>query len=140
MAIAVRDISTSVRVFAQKKSVLFAAGGLLLGTTAMMATNPGKSAYVDYASERLAHETQQMCNDFDGSIHLGPILKLPTEDLCRSFVGSSDFVGRGAVKLVIDKSTQRRNLGIVSIYTTELPGRTFKTVGVGRNFFLFYGK
>lgn len=114
---------------AQKKSVLIAVGGLLIGSTAMLVTNPGKSAYVDYAYERLSKEFKQDCSEFKDKIHLGPILKLPTRDLCKSFLGSADLVGRGAMKQVIDVSTQRKNLGFFSIYNTKLLGRTFKTVG-----------
>ncbi|MEO0535295.1 MAG: DUF4359 domain-containing protein [Cyanobacteria bacterium P01_A01_bin.123] len=137
MAVDSMTISAKFRTLAQKRWILAIAGGVLIGTTALIVTNPGKSAYVDYASERLLKELKQDCNEFEDDIEVGDVLTLPTRDLCRSFVGSADFIGRGAVKLVIDTSTERQNFGVFSIYTTELPGRTFKTIGIGRNFMLY---
>ncbi|MEL6382092.1 MAG: hypothetical protein AAFQ89_06410, partial [Cyanobacteria bacterium J06626_18] len=61
----------------------------------MMFTNPGKTAYTDYASERLHQELQEGCNDFEDDISVGAVFTLPSGDLCKSVVGGADFFGRG---------------------------------------------
>ena len=133
-------ISTKLGVFAHNKAVLAATGGLLIVATSLMITNPGQSAYVDYASERLSEEFKQDCNELNESITFGAILELPTKDLCKSFVGSADLVGRGTVKFIVENSTRRKNFAVFSIYTTKIPGRTFKTAAIGRNFIMFYSR
>ena len=138
MAVDVTEVSTKVRNVAGKKWVLAVGGSVLIGAMAMMISNPGQSAYVDYATERLSKELKQDCDQLEDDVHVGGVVTLPTRDLCRSFIGSADFLGRGAVKLVIDGSTARKNFGIFSIYTTELPGRSFKTLGIGRQFLMFH--
>jgi Domain of unknown function (DUF4359) len=135
-----RTLSTNFSAFVRKKSVLATTCGLLIGTTALILTNPGKTAYVDHASERLAEEFKQSCDEYNGEIDVTPLLSLPVSDLCKAFVGNADLVGRGASKLFIETSTKRRNLGVFSIYTTNAFGRTFRTVGVGRQFIIIYGK
>ncbi|MDB9527649.1 DUF4359 domain-containing protein [Oscillatoria sp. CS-180] len=138
MTASTEDVTDKPIPFTQRKSVFAASGGLVAVILIMAATNPGKPAYVNYASERLHKELKQDCSELKDDIELGSILKLPTGDLCKSFVGSVDAVGRGAVKLVINTATDRKNFGVFSLYTTELPGRTFKTIGIGRNFITFY--
>lgn len=136
----IRDISTKIRTFSQKKNVLIVASGLLIGATALMVTNPGESAYVDYAAERLAKTSQQSCDELNGNLNLLSLFSLPTRDFCKSFWGNADLMGRGAVKLAIKTTTEPKNLGILSIYTTQAFGRTVKTVGIGGNFITFYAK
>ena len=140
MSTSLNNTSDRIRTYSQKKFILFAIGGLFVGVTAMMVTNPGKSAYVNYASELLPKKLQQECSKLEDDINVSDMLTLPTQDLCKSFVGSVDLVGRGAVKLIVNGATERQNFGLFSIYTTQLPGRTFKTVGIGRHFVMFYNE
>jgi hypothetical protein len=122
---------------------LMVASGAFISLIALLATNPGKPAYINYAAEKLPRELKKECSELRNDIHLrsiaaGPSISLPSQDLCHSFVTGADLVGRGATKLILDTSTKRKNLGIFSIYTTKLPGRTVKALGIGRNFFTFY--
>ncbi len=110
--------------------------GLAVGAIALAITNPGQSAYVDYAAERLPKTLKQECKALKKDINLADAVRLPTQDLCRSLVHGADLVGRGVVKQVINVSTQRQNWGVLSWYTTEVPGRTFKTVGIARQFWM----
>ncbi|MGF1522397.1 MAG: DUF4359 domain-containing protein [Leptolyngbyaceae cyanobacterium] len=138
MALATKHVFSELYALTQKRSFRFAAGGLLIGLIAMMVTNPGKPAYTNYASERLPEELKQGCSELKEDIWVGSVFKLPTGDLCKSLVGGADLVGRSAIKLIIERSTERQNFGIFSIYTTTVPGRTVKTVGIGRRFITFY--
>lgn len=138
ISVQTRTVAKQIRTFFHKKSVLATTSGLLMIAAVMAVTNPGRAAYVDYASERLSREFKQDCDELDQNITFGSILELPTKDLCKSFVGSADLVGRGTVKLIIDKSTSRKNFAVFSIYTTKIAGRTFKTTGICSNFITFY--
>jgi Domain of unknown function (DUF4359) len=135
-----RSLSTKIRTFTHKKSVLATTCSLLVGATALILTNPGKPAYIDYASERLAEEFNKSCDEYNGNLRITSLFSFSASDLCKTFVGNADLVGRGASKLLIDTSTERRNLGVFSIYTTKAFGRTFRTVGVGKQFMTVYGK
>ncbi len=130
--------TSNVHSWIKHKTALAMLGGGLLSLAALMMTNPGQDAYVGYASERFSAELKQDCDELQRGIHVGGVVTLPSEDLCRSLVNSADLVGRGVVKLLIDRSTDRTNLGAFSIYTTTIAGRTIKTVGIGRHFMPFY--
>lgn len=139
MAATVKNVSAR-HPFTQRRSALIPASGLLMLFTTMIATNPGKPAYLDYASERLLEKLKQECNELEANISISGGLTIPTQDLCKSSLESADLVGRGAVKLVVNGTTERQNFGIFSIYTTQLTGRTFKTVGIGGHFMMFYSE
>ncbi|MEL6399969.1 MAG: DUF4359 domain-containing protein [Cyanobacteria bacterium J06607_6] len=128
----------NVRSWVKHKTVFAMTGSGLISLAALMMSNPGQDAYVDYAAERFPAELKQDCDEPQREIRVGGVITLPSEDLCRSLVDSADLVGRGVVKLLIDRSTDRTNLGAFSIYTTTIAGRTIKTVGIGRHFIPFY--
>lgn len=138
----IRDLSTKARTFAKSRTFLTATGGLMFCAAAMIFTNPGKPAYVDYASERLFQEIKQTCGELKGDFRLGnfrdgSLFALPNSDICNSVLGSADLVSRWAVKIFIKESSTHKNFGFFSIYTTPAPGGTFRAVGIGRNFILF---
>lgn len=141
MATLVGDISTKARAFAMKKSVLATTCGILIGLTGLVITNPGKSAYVDYASQRLPKVLKRKCNELKSNFDIPPGFAIPSRDVCKSFIGTTDLVGRGAVKIIVTGATEpRKNFGIFSIYTTKAIGRKFVTIGLARNFIMIYGK
>lgn len=140
MAVSTEDMTAKALPLARRKSVFAATGGLIAFLIFLAATNPGKPAYVNYASERLPKELKQECDELRDDIELGPVFSLPTGDLCKTFVGGADAIGRGAIKLLVNAASDRKNFGLFSVYTTELPGRTFKTLGMGRKFITFYHK
>ncbi len=93
-----------------KKKVLLP----LFGVVALMAfTNPNKNQYLEYSSRELCRR-----------------LKDPYKTLCRvGFVAQ-----KNKLREFIEVSTDRKNLLIGSVYTTEIPGVKVHTVGVFGNF------
>ena len=90
---------------------LFILGG------AMLITNPKQDEYVNYASVTLIEQIQKECQG----------------DLC-GFINPLIALGKPAIKPALDLSTKRQNFVLFSIYTTELPGKTYKTLGLFGNF------
>jgi hypothetical protein len=123
-------------------SVVVAIAGI---GTVMIATNPDQEAYEDYAVEQLSDQiNQRLCDE-------APVL---LADACSSFLSENEDWMR---ELVSD-GTQRRNLILLSVYTTDLsagdainkvlpstfsfsadnlPGYHFETVGVFQRFFTY---
>ncbi|NJK49545.1 DUF4359 domain-containing protein [Candidatus Gracilibacteria bacterium] len=99
-------------------------GGIALAGLAVImgVTNPRQEAYNDYASQRLMTNAQEeMCKEFN---------------YCRSGEPPS-FIKNTLIKPAISASTNQQNLGIFSIYTTELFGFKTKTLGVFGNFLTY---
>lgn len=103
----------------------------------MAVTNPGKDAYVDYAVAKFA-------TDFQHTICQGPTLPKTlahlgsfTKNLCQFSVRVGYVWQRSLVKDVVDSTTRRQNFIVFSIYTTEIPGQTFQTLGMLGNFLTY---
>lgn len=127
-----QDAQTS-KLF-QKRWFQALSGSLLVGTIFLFTTNPDQPAYNAYAAEQLPkHLKATNCDELEGNIgFLG--LRIPTKDLCKSFVNGTDSFGRGAIKQIVDYSTERQNIYVCSIYTTRVFGREVKTLGIGKQF------
>ncbi|MEG3435873.1 DUF4359 domain-containing protein [Pannus brasiliensis CCIBt3594] len=105
-------------------------GAIALGGLAVVmgATNPGQATYTEYASEHLldkagkvACERVSLCD--------------ATKDMP---VIAKNMLKNQILKPAIEASTRQQNLGVFSLYTTEVPGvATIKTLGVFGNFFTF---
>jgi hypothetical protein len=99
----------------------------------MVLTNPKKDKYLDYASVKLGEEIQNLvCKSPENKNPkdiLGNLTNL-VADLCKIGIDSQDSL----VKKLIEPKTQQQNMIIFSIYTTEIPGRTYKTLAVFGNF------
>ena len=93
-----------------KSPLLLAIGGAL---AVMSLTNPSESQYLEYSTENL-------CRRFDE----------PYKTACRVGI----FAQKDNLQRAIDASTDRHNLLIGSLYTTELPGVKIQTVGILGNF------
>ncbi|MGK7872803.1 MAG: DUF4359 domain-containing protein [Xenococcaceae cyanobacterium] len=87
---------------------------------AMLVTNPNKQAYTDYASNRFVNEAAEA------------ICKKSEE--CKNWVDKIKFLPKAVINPMIDAATKRHNLVFFSIYTTEVPGAKFKTIGAFGNF------
>ena len=111
------------------------AGMLVLGLT-----NPSKEDYVDYASNRLYTEAKSGCSNLNQSVRVF-LVGIPTGDVCRLLVITSDKIGRPLSKKLIESATNdRSNFGLFSIYTTQVPGgKVVRTVGIGAQFVVFAG-
>lgn len=111
-----------------------AVAGLGIG---MAATNPGREAYEEYASEQLAvYVKEEICPDLgkaEGSFE--SILQRQ----CQNLVD----VGRPQLRQLVARSTQRQNFGIFSIYRTDLsvnpalPEFHFETLGIFQSFITY---
>jgi Domain of unknown function (DUF4359) len=97
-------------------------GGIALLTmgVVMIFTNPNREAYNHYASETLVGQLQKDCQGELCSV-INPLLSM----------------GKPVLRGIIDSTTKQQNLVICSLYTTELPGKTVKTLGLFGNFITF---
>lgn len=97
---------------------------ILIGGT-LIATNPGRDAYVDFALEKVCEYPnlpQQFAQQFQQS--------------CKDTVAPGGGLwGRDRVKNMVASRTQQQNFLFFSIYKTEVLGRTFTTVGALGTFF-----
>jgi hypothetical protein len=105
-------------------------GAIALGGIAVVmgVTNPGQLAYTEYASERLLKEAGKLACEKAG--------------LCETIdsmpVTARNIVKNQLLKPAIETSTQQRNLGVFSVYTTEVPGvATMNTLGIFGQFITF---
>lgn len=107
--------------------------GVVAALIAAAVTNPSQSDYVDYASDRLIETLEDECDEFDQNSSSSPS-PLTGRDICKASVGIVSLA-RGGINVWIDSSTKRQNFGVFSVYTTNIWGREFKTLGVGNRFF-----
>lgn len=105
--------------------------GIVMGVT-----NPSSEAYNKYASEKLLNQGEKaLCDQTE----------ICTRDSTSGLIQGAlntvkGRVAQPALERAIAKTTERKNLIFLSIYTTDIPGLgKMKTVGVLGNFFT-YGK
>lgn len=103
---------------------------LLLLATGMGFTNPARDKYLTYASGTLEKELEStVCKDS----RVPKALSGVTDTLigsCKNLLTSQ----RGTIESLLDNTTQRQNFGVASIYTTEVGGKSYQTVGAFGNF------
>jgi len=103
---------------------------LTLVAAGMAFTNPGRDKYLTYASGELQTELEStVCKDSRVPKALSGI----TDTLigsCKNLLTSQ----RDTIESLLDNTTQRQNLGVISIYTTELGKKSYQTVGAFGNF------
>jgi hypothetical protein len=96
----------------------------------MAFTNPSRDEYLTYASGKLETELEStVCKDS----RIPKALTGVTDTLigsCKNLLTSQ----RSTIEQLLDSTTQRENLGVVSIYTTEVGKKSYQTVGVFGNF------
>ncbi len=96
----------------------------------MAFTNPPRDKYLTYASGKLETEIEStVCKDS----RIPKALTGVTDTLigsCKNLLTSQ----RSTIEQLLDNTTQRENLGVVSIYTTEVGKKSYQTVGVFGNF------
>jgi uncharacterized protein YceK len=99
-------------------------GGIALAGLAVImgVTNPKQDAYNEYASQILiANAQKEMCKQFNYCEAGEPPI----------------LIKNTLIKPAINAATKQQNLGIFSIYTTELFGLRTKTLGVFGNFLTY---
>jgi hypothetical protein len=103
---------------------------LMLLATGMGFTNPARDKYLTYASGTLEKELEStVCKDS----RVPKALSGVTDTLigsCKNLLTSQ----RGTIESLLDNTTQRQNFGVASIYTTEVGGKSYQTVGAFGNF------
>ncbi|XZN99855.1 MAG: DUF4359 domain-containing protein [Microcoleus sp.] len=103
---------------------------LTILATGMAFTNPPRDKYLTYASGKLETEIEStVCKDS----RIPKALTGVTDTLigsCKNLLTSQ----RSTIEQLLDNTTQRENLGVVSIYTTEVGKKSYQTVGVFGNF------
>lgn len=103
---------------------------LMLLATGMGLTNPARDKYLTYASGTLQKELEStVCKDS----RVPKALSGVTDTLigsCKNLLTSQ----RGTIESLLDNTTQRHNFGVASIYTTEVGGKSYQTVGAFGNF------
>jgi hypothetical protein len=103
---------------------------LTLLAAGMAFTNPARDKYLTYASGKLQTELETtVCKDS----RIPKALSGVTDTLigsCKNLLTSQ----RSTIEQLLDNTTQRQNLGVVSIYTTELGKKSYQTVGAFGNF------
>jgi Domain of unknown function (DUF4359) len=103
---------------------------LTLLAAGMAFTNPARDKYLTYASGKLQTELETtVCKDS----RIPKALSGVTDTLigsCKNLLTSQ----RSTIEQLLDNTTQRQNLGVVSIYTTELGQKSYQTVGAFGNF------
>ena len=112
-----------------------AGGAALMGLGAVMAmNNPGRTAYEEFATQELsAYVQENVCTQ--GESTFGDILQAP----CKKVVKSLE----PQLHTIIAENTERNNLGLFSIYKTELyladflPSYEFGTVGVLGDLYIY---
>ncbi len=97
----------------------------------MVFTNPNQDTYVSYATNKLSKELpDSVCQTPDKlPLWLRSIAKA-TSETCKSGLASGLTSQKDTFKQVLSESTERQNYQVLSVYTTEIPGYTVKTVGV----------
>ncbi len=107
---------------------------VITSTVLLLGTNPNQSAYTSYAAENLPkHLKKTNCDELEGHFSFG-FFSGQTKDACKSAINGADSIGRGIIQFFIDQSTERTNLHVLSIYTTEVFGRKITTLGIGQQF------
>jgi hypothetical protein len=103
---------------------------LTLLAAGMAFTNPARDKYLTYASGKLQVELEStVCKDSSVPQALSGVAETLIGS-CKNLVTSQ----RDTIERLLDNTTQRQNLGVVSIYTTELGKKSYQTVGAFGNF------
>jgi Domain of unknown function (DUF4359) len=119
------------------KNIQTSAIALVALGTVMLLTNPSKADYTDYAYNTLKTQIQDaMCK--------GPELPKFLQsagavagNFCKNAIATGAVVTRGDIKNVIENTTSRQNLLILSLYTTDISGYTVRSVGAFGNFLTY---
>ncbi|MGD1875201.1 MAG: DUF4359 domain-containing protein [Mastigocoleus sp.] len=112
---------------------------LIIFTGVMFFTNPQSKDYENYASAKIADQVQNsLCNKQDvPDVKILKDLNNIANDACKSNTTKGFLSENFLVKKLIGSNTERQNFGLVSLYTTKTPDKTFRTIGAFGNFLTF---
>ncbi|CAD5920238.1 DUF4359 domain-containing protein [Planktothrix agardhii] len=104
---------------------------ILAGTMAF--TNPKREEYINYASDQLSTEIKKsICKESQVPEFL-KVFSSALVNTCNTLVVNQ----RNLIKDTVDKSTTRQNAILFSVYTTEIAGYKYQTLGGFGNFLTF---
>ncbi|HBW57132.1 MAG TPA: hypothetical protein DEF27_04745 [Oscillatoriales bacterium UBA8482] len=104
---------------------------ILAGTMAF--TNPQREEYINYASDKLSAEIKKsICKESQVPEFLKGFSSALV-NTCNTLVVNQ----RHLIKDTVDKSTTRQNAILFSVYTTEIAGYKYQTLGGFGNFMTF---
>ena len=104
---------------------------ILAGTMAF--TNPQREEYINYASDQLSSEIKKsICKESQVPEFLKGFSSALV-NTCNTLVVNQ----RHLIKDTVDKSTTRQNAILFSVYTTEIAGYKYQTLGGFGNFLTF---
>ncbi len=113
------------------KLVHYISIGLGFVLVIMAITNPSKSAYIDYATIKMADDVKDgMCNRKDLKNIIGSAADL-LSGICRTGIDTQ----RSKIRDFITNGSRHRNFVILSVYSTDVFDRRYTTVGICGNFF-----
>jgi Domain of unknown function (DUF4359) len=113
------------------------AATFLLVAGVMALSNPNQSKYIDYASTKFVREIPKTVCEVDrAKQELEDDFSQSLLNLCNSGLGWALTANQESIRATIDRNTQRHNYLLLSIYTTEVPDYSFKTIGAIGNFFI----
>lgn len=107
-------------------------GGMaVLGIGTMLAlTNPGPTAYHRYAAKTVSlFVMRDICQE---RVHQSEMLKSFALEGCQSIAAQ----GETAILSFIQNNTDHQNFILFSLYTTELPVRSLRILGIFNRFFI----
>jgi Domain of unknown function (DUF4359) len=108
-----------------------AGGVLFVGVGALVWTNPEQSDYESYlTAQATGFLRREIC---DSSKELPAFLHQMAEQHC-GVLAASDAE---AIRQFVAANSYRHNFYIFSLYTTDLPLRQIKAIGMVKNFYLF---
>lgn len=115
------------------KAKLIVVGLVAVSGIALALTNPGQAAYDEFATQKITDFVLQDVCQTPQSGALPDILGSVLSEGCRAIATSR----RAEIKSFVANNTQRQNFILFSLYTTELPTRSVKTVGIFNQFFIY---
>jgi hypothetical protein len=114
--------------FSKKQGVL-AISLLCLGVGSGF-TNPSRSSYEAYATDQTSgFLLQEVC---EKHLQAPQVLAQALQQGCQSLAQGN----KSDIRQFVHQHTHHYNFGLVSLYTTDLPGYQLRTVGVWRNFLI----
>ncbi|MBW4518404.1 MAG: DUF4359 domain-containing protein [Scytolyngbya sp. HA4215-MV1] len=104
-------------------------------TSSMVVTNPSEEVYVNYF---VAEMPNAVCKEVNFADATPPNQAQDIGmSLCRGAFGIGNTLFRQQLREKVKQETKHHNFGVYSIYSTQLSGRSIKTIGAFGNFLTF---
>ena len=122
---------------AMKRSINWSVVTGLVTIGVLAATNPSTDFYAEYlTSEAVTQSPNILCSQLNSfrSLDSAPLVD-PLISLCKGLSNFGvAFLLKDDIKQFVKQQTVRQNYIVCSLYTTRIPGRTIRTIGILNNF------